>query len=83
MTGWLGLRPGWLGLRPGRLALRPGWMAQRGGQTYERTIVRTDGRTDGWTENLPILQDFVPYQGRCPATAKLTRKLFKAGQGYR
>ena len=23
--------------------------------------------TDGRTENLPILQDFVPYRGRCPA----------------
>ena len=25
-----------------------------------------DGRTDGRMENLPILQDFVPYRGRCP-----------------
>ena len=25
-----------------------------------------DERTDEWMENLPILQDFVPYQGRCP-----------------
>ena len=57
-----GLRPGWLGLRPGWLGLRPGWMAQRG----ERTYVRTDGRTDVRTENLPILQDFVPYRGHCP-----------------
>ena len=21
----------------------------------------------GWTENLPILRDFVPYRGQCPA----------------
>ena len=28
----------------------------------------TDGRTDGWTEFLPILQDFVPCRGRCPKT---------------
>ena len=27
---------------------------------------RIDGQTDGWTENLPILQDFDPYRGRCP-----------------
>ena len=27
-----------------------------------------DGRTDGRTEFLPILQDFVPCWGRCPAT---------------
>ena len=26
----------------------------------------TDGRTDERTENLPVLQDFVPYRGRCP-----------------
>ena len=30
-----------------------------------------DGQTEGWTdrqmENIPILQDFVPYWGRCPA----------------
>ena len=30
---------------------------------------RTDGRMDGWTEFLPILQDFVPYPGRCPKTS--------------
>ena len=35
-------------------------MPPRGGQTYERT--------NGRTENLPILQDFVPYRGRCPKT---------------
>merc|ERR1712121_155661 len=28
----------------------------------------TDERTNGRTENLPILQDFVPYRGRCPKT---------------
>ena len=27
-----------------------------------------DGRTDGQTENLPILQDFVPCLGRCLAS---------------
>ena len=26
---------------------------------------RTDERTNGRTENLPILQDFVPYRDRC------------------
>ena len=57
-----GFRPGWLGLRPGWLGLRPGWMAQRG----EWTDGQTDEQTDGQTENLPILQDFVPYRGRCP-----------------
>ena len=37
---------------------------------------------DGWTENLPILQDFVPYRGRCPATAQLQPKnCIKRGKG--
>ena len=35
---------------------------------------QTDGRTDRWTENLPILLDFVPYWGRYPATAQLALK---------
>ena len=61
--GWLALRPAWLALRPDWLGLRPAWLAlgpSRGGWT--------DGRTDRRTENLPILQDFVPYWGRCPKT---------------
>ena len=29
------------------------------------------GKTDG---NLPILQDFIPYRGRCLATAQLQSK---------
>ena len=29
-----------------------------------------DKQTDRRTENLPILQDFVPYWGRCPKTGK-------------
>ena len=37
---------------------------------------------DGWMENLPILQDFVPYRGRCPATAQLQPKNYiKWGKG--
>ena len=40
------------------------------GGTNERTNGQTNGRTngltDGRTENFPILQDFVPYRGRCP-----------------
>ena len=42
----------------------------------------TDGRMDGRTENLPILQDFVPYRSRCPATAQLQPKNYiKRGKG--
>ena len=41
-----------------------------------------DGQMDGRTENLPILQDLVPYRGRCPATAKLQPKnCIKRGKG--
>ena len=48
------------------------------GRTYGRTYVRTYVRT----ENLPILQDFVPYRGRCPATAQLQPKNYiKRGKG--
>ena len=86
--GWLALRPAclalkpaWLALRPDWLGLRPAWLAlgpSRGGWT--------DGRTYGWmygqTENLPILQDFIPYQGCCPATAQLQPKnCIKWGKG--
>ena len=42
----------------------------------------TDGHTYGRTENLPILQDFVPYRGRCPATAQLQpENCIKRGKG--
>ena len=56
----LAFRPGWLGLRPGCMAQQGKW---------------TDGRTNGWTENLPILQDcpisrplpcFPPWKPRKP-----------------
>ena len=41
-----------------------------------------DVRTYGRTENLPILQDFVPYRGRCPATAQFQPKnCIKQGKG--
>ena len=36
-----------------------------------------------WTENLPILQDFVPYQGRCPACPHENQGESRAGQGNR
>ena len=66
--GWLGLGPGWLaglasglagwlGLGPGWLGLGPGWLGlgldgpEEGGQM--------NNPTDGRTENLPILQDFI------------------------
>ena len=41
---------------------------------------QTDGRTDGWRENLPILQDFVPYRGRCPAQLQ-PKNYIKRGKG--
>ena len=49
-----------------------------------------EGGTDGWmdkctdeqTENLPILEDFVPYRCRCPVTAQLQPKNYiKQGKG--
>ena len=39
-------------------------------------------RTDVRTENLPILQDFVPYRGRCPASQrKIYANKEKQGKG--
>ena len=47
-----------------------------------RTEGRTDVRTDRRMENCPILQDFVPYWGRCPATAQLQpENCIKRGKG--
>ena len=48
--------PPQLALRPSQLALRPSPLALKS----SRLIVTTDGLTDGWMENLPILQDFIP-----------------------
>ena len=38
-------------------------------------------RGDEQTENLPILQDFVPYWGRCPASPHENQGESRAGQG--
>ena len=51
----------------------------RGGDV--RTNGRTDVQTNGRTENLPILQDFVPYRGRCPASPLKTKEKVKQGKG--
>ena len=48
-------------------------MAQRG--------ELTNRRMDGWMENLPILQDFVPYRGRFPASPMKTKKKVEQGKG--
>ena len=43
---------------------------------------RTNGQTNKRTENLPILQDFVPYWGRCPASQrKIYANKEKQGKG--
>ena len=55
---------------------------QTDGQTDGWMDGRTDGRTDGRMEILPILQDFVPYRGRCPTTAPLQpENSLKQGKG--
>ena len=41
---------------------------QTDGRTDGQIYGQTNGRIYGQTENLPILQDFVPYRGRCPKT---------------
>ena len=48
----------------GSKACLAGSWALEGGNGH--TGGQTDRQTYGWTENLPIIQDFVPYWGRCP-----------------
>ena len=43
--------------------------------------IRTDRWTDGRTEFLPILQDFVPSRGRCPATLCDFKTAKRQGKG--
>ena len=62
-ASWEGPKASWEGPKASWEALRASWEAPGGG-----TDKRTDERTDGRTEFLPILQDFVPYRGRCPTT---------------
>ena len=77
-----------------------GWME---GRTDGQMDGRTDGQKDRWTdrwtdgqtdrqtdgtESLPILQDFVPYQARCPASPQKDQEISlkdksKEGQGNR
>ena len=52
-------------------------------RTYEWTYERMYERTYKRMENLPILQDFVPYQGRCPAFPHQNPRESRAGQGNR
>ena len=60
LAGWLAGPQAWLAGPQAWLAGPQAWLdGPEGG---------TNGWTDGRTENLPILQDFVPYQGRCPAS---------------
>ena len=54
----LGSEPAWLALRPDLLGLRPACLTL--GPSREK-VGQADGRTYRRTDNLPILQDFVPY----------------------
>ena len=61
--------------------------------TNGQTDKRTNGQMDKWTngqtdeqtnvqmENLPILQDFVPNQGRCPASPMKPKEKVEQGKG--
>ena len=59
------------------------------GQMDRRTDGWTDGETDGQMDGrmdvhiefLPILQDFVPSWGRCPATLCNFKTAMKQGKG--
>ena len=60
-ASWEGPKASWEGPKASWEALRASWEAPGG-----------DGRTNGRTEFLPILQDFVPYRGRCPKSDALS-----------
>ena len=62
-----GLPEGSKGLLEGPEGLPEGPEGLPGGS---RGDGRMYGRTDGRTEFLPILQDFVPCRGRCPKRKK-------------
>ena len=65
-TSWEGLRASWEGLRASWEGPKASWEALRASWEAPGGDGRTDGRTNERTEFLPILQDFVPYRGRCP-----------------
>ena len=84
LAGWLWSQPGWLQSSEASLAGSEAWLAGSeaclagswaleggDGRTEKWMNKWTDERTNERTENLPILQDFVPYRGPCPATAQL------------
>ena len=68
---WLAGPEAWLTGPQAWLAGPQAWLDGPEGGTYGRTYGQTDVRTDVRTENLPILQDFVPYWGRCPKSEKI------------
>ena len=88
-----GLRPSQLGLRAEAQPARPEAQPVR----PEAQPVRPEasglagcalglagwprGGTDGRMETLPVLQDFVPYWGRCPAYPMKTKEKVKQGKG--
>ena len=86
-----GLRPSQPGLRPSQPGLRPSQPGLRLRKTARPQASGLAGwasgqmyvRTDGCRENLPVLQDFVPYRGRCPASPHENQGESRAGQGNR
>ena len=83
MAGWLAGPQAWLAEPQAWLAGPQAWLAGpqawlAGPQAWldgpEGGDGQTNVRMDGQTENLPILQDFVPYWGRCPASPHENRE---------
>ena len=79
---WLAGPHTWLSGPQTWLAGPQAWLA--GPQAW---LAGPEGGTNGWTnertENLPILQDFVPYWGRCLASPHENQGESRAGQGNR
>ena len=66
-----------------KACLAGSWALEEGNEwTIEWLDEWINGWMDRWMENLPILQDFVPYRGCCLAIAQLRPKnCIKRGKG--
>ena len=64
------------------LFLRPSVHSPPRGPKSQPGRHQIDGQMDGRSENLPILQDFIPYWGHSPTTGKLQlENCIKRGKG--
>ena len=77
-------QPAWSEAQPARYEAQPASQPSLRLQAWlDGPEVGTDGQMDERMENLPILQDFVPYRGCWPACPHENQGESRAGQGNR